>query len=82
MLRHSMRTNLTLKGVDERIIDAIMGHTTKEMADRYRHIAADNTRGPMRAALELPPLPSPRPAFDPDLPDAMLDVFDYALRPA
>ena len=27
-------------GVDEKRIDAMLGHTTKEMGDRYRHIRA------------------------------------------
>jgi integrase len=37
-LRHSFASNCALKGVDERIIDAWMGHQTKEMRERYRHL--------------------------------------------
>ena len=38
VLRHSFASNCAMKGVDQRIIDAWMGHTTEEMRQRYRHL--------------------------------------------
>ena len=40
LLRHALRTNLYEAGVDEKLIDAWLGHTTSEMGDHYRHIRA------------------------------------------
>jgi len=36
-LRHSLRTNMYEEGVDEKRVDAMLGHTTPAMGDRYRH---------------------------------------------
>ena len=38
VLRHSMISCLAAAGVDQRIIDDIVGHTTEEMRRRYRHL--------------------------------------------
>jgi site-specific recombinase XerD len=38
VLRHSCCSALAAKGVDQRIIDEIMGHQTEEMRRRYRHL--------------------------------------------
>lgn len=38
VLRHSFASNLALKGIDQRVIDALLGHTTEEMRQRYRHL--------------------------------------------
>ena len=38
MLRHSARTNLYEAGVDEKVIAEIIGHTTVEVGNSYRHI--------------------------------------------
>jgi integrase len=43
-LRHSFRTNMWLEGVNEQIIDQMVGHTTKAMANRYRHIRNEHIR--------------------------------------
>lgn len=43
-LRHSFRTNMWEKGVNEAIIDEMVGHTTKAMAKRYRHIRNEHIR--------------------------------------
>lgn len=40
LLRHALRTNMYEVGVDEILIDAYLGHTTKEMGEHYRHIRA------------------------------------------
>jgi|GEM_PF-1666963 len=36
--RHSFASNLAAAGVDQRVIDEFMGHTTEEMRKRYRHL--------------------------------------------
>ena len=36
--RHSFASILAMKGVDQRIIDAMMGHQTEEMRARYQHL--------------------------------------------
>jgi site-specific recombinase XerD len=38
VLRHSFASNLALKGVDQRVIDELMGHETEAMRRRYRHL--------------------------------------------
>lgn len=42
--RHSFASNLAAKGVDQRIIDEFMGHTTEAMRRRYRHLFPSNRR--------------------------------------
>lgn len=37
-LRHSLASNLAVQGVDQRLIDSIMGHQTEEMRKRYQHL--------------------------------------------
>ena len=39
--RHSFASNLAAAGVDQRVIDELMGHTTVEMQKRYRHLFPD-----------------------------------------
>jgi integrase len=39
VLRHSFSSNMIAAGVDQRIIDEIMGHSTEEQRRRYRHLA-------------------------------------------
>jgi integrase len=36
--RHSFASNLAAAGVDQRVIDEMMGHTTEAMRKRYRHL--------------------------------------------
>ena len=38
VFRHSFASNLALAGVDERVVDALMGHQTEAMRKRYRHL--------------------------------------------
>jgi len=38
VLRHSFISNCAAKGVDQRLIDSWVGHTTEEMRKRYRHL--------------------------------------------
>ncbi|WP_197442752.1 tyrosine-type recombinase/integrase [Lignipirellula cremea] len=37
-LRHSFISNLASQGIDQRIIDEFVGHTSEEMRRRYRHL--------------------------------------------
>lgn len=38
VFRHSLASIMASKGKDQRVIDAILGHTTEEMTRRYRHL--------------------------------------------
>jgi integrase len=42
--RHSFASNLAAAGVDHRIIDEFMGHTTESMRKRYRHLFPQNRK--------------------------------------
>lgn len=41
VFRHSFASNCAARGVDQRLIDAWMGHQTEEMRKRYRHLFPD-----------------------------------------
>lgn len=41
VFRHSFASNCAARGVDQRLIDAWMGHQTDEMRKRYRHLIPD-----------------------------------------
>lgn len=47
--RHSFASNLAAAGVDQRLIDEFLGHTTEGMRKRYRHLFPNNKRSAMRA---------------------------------
>ena len=47
--RHSFASNLASLGVDQRIIDEFMGHTTEEMRKRYRHLFPSRKAEAIRA---------------------------------
>lgn len=38
LFRHSFASNCAAKGIDQRTIDATLGHQTEEMKKRYRHL--------------------------------------------
>lgn len=38
VLRHSFASNCAAKGVDQRLINAWLGHQTEEMVRRHRHL--------------------------------------------
>ncbi|MSR55674.1 MAG: site-specific integrase [Gemmataceae bacterium] len=42
--RHSFASNLAAVGIDQRIIDEFMGHTTEAMRKRYRHLFPQHRR--------------------------------------
>jgi integrase len=41
VLRHSFVSGLAAAGVDQRVIDDIVGHTSEDMRRRYRHLTPD-----------------------------------------
>jgi len=47
--RHSFASNLAARGVDQRIIDEWMGHQTKGLRRRYRHLFPEDRRSAIRA---------------------------------
>jgi len=47
VFRHSLASNFARSGVDQRIIDEILGHTTEEMRRRYRHLHPDSKSSAM-----------------------------------
>lgn len=44
VLRHSFASNLARRGIDQRVIDDLLGHTTEAMRKRYRHLFPDQRR--------------------------------------
>jgi len=42
--RHSIASNLAVQGVDQRLIDALMGHQTPQMTKRYQHLFPESRR--------------------------------------
>ncbi len=36
--RHSLASVMASRGVDQRLIDDLLGHSTEEMTRRYRHL--------------------------------------------
>ncbi len=49
VFRHSFCSNCAARGVDQRVINAWVGHQTEEMVRRYRHLIPDQ----QRQAIEL-----------------------------
>jgi integrase len=48
VLRHSFASNCAARGVDQRIINAWMGHQTDEMVRRYRHLIPSEHQAAIR----------------------------------
>lgn len=44
MFRHSFISALASRGVDQRVIDDMVGHSTDEQRRRYRHLYPDVTQ--------------------------------------
>lgn len=44
VLRHSFISNCAMKGIDQRLIDSFVGHTTDEMRRRYTHLFPSSKR--------------------------------------
>ncbi len=49
VLRHSFISNCAAKGVDQRLIDEWVGHTTDEMRKRYRHLIPSEEKKAIRS---------------------------------
>lgn len=49
VLRHSFASNCAAKGVDQRLIDAWLGHQTEEMKKRYRHLIPSTEQEAIRS---------------------------------
>ena len=49
VLRHSFASNCAAQGVDQRTINAWMGHQTEEMVRRYRHLIPDQQHRAMES---------------------------------
>ncbi len=52
--RHSFASNLASRGVDQRVIDEFLGHTTEAMRKRYRHLFPKDRRSVLSRASPLP----------------------------
>ena len=51
-LRHSFISNLACAGVDQRIIDEFVGHTTEAMRRRYRHLFPNVKQAALESVFE------------------------------
>jgi integrase len=49
VFRHSFCSNLAAQGIDQRLIDAWVGHTTEEMRRRYRHLVPSVEQAVMKS---------------------------------
>lgn len=49
--RHSFISNLASRGVDQRLIDEFVGHTSEEVKRRYRHLLPDVKQQAIRSVL-------------------------------
>lgn len=47
LFRHSLASNMACQGIDQRIIDATLGHQTDAMRRRYRHLFPSQQRAVM-----------------------------------
>jgi site-specific recombinase XerD len=54
VLRHSFASNLARAGIDQRVIDELMGHSTEAMRKRYRHLFLDQRRTAVHALFGAP----------------------------
>ena len=59
IFRHSFCSNCAAAGVDQRLIDAWVGHTTEEMRRRYRHLLPNQERQAIQTVFGLTAPSSP-----------------------
>jgi len=52
VLRHSFISLLAARGIDQRVINELAGHTTEAMARRYRHLIPDVKEAAIKKVLE------------------------------
>ena len=58
VFRHSFCSNCAAKGIDQRVIDAWVGHLSEDMVRRYRHLLPDQHQSAIAAVFgALPELP-------------------------
>jgi integrase len=55
VFRHSFASNCAARGVDQRLIDAWMGHQTDEMRKRYRHLFPNQEQAAILSVFSLAP---------------------------
>jgi site-specific recombinase XerD len=48
VFRHSFCSNCAAKGIDQRVINAWVGHQTEEMVRRYRHLIPNQQQAAIR----------------------------------
>lgn len=48
-----------MKGIDQRIIDSFVGHTTEEMRRRYTHLFPSSKKAAIEAVFGRPEMPMP-----------------------
>jgi site-specific recombinase XerD len=53
VLRHSFISNFARKGIDQRLLDAYVGHTTDAMREHYRHLHPDQLRSAVTAVFGI-----------------------------
>jgi len=58
VLRHSFISNCALMGIDQRIIDSFVGHTTEEMRRRYTHLFPSAKKAAIETVFGKAALPS------------------------
>jgi integrase len=52
-LRHSFASNCAARGVDQRLINAWLGHQTEEMVQRYRHLIPSHSASAIESVFGL-----------------------------
>ena len=61
IFRHSFCSTCAAAGIDQRLIDAWVGHTTEEMRRRYRHLLPNQERQAIQTVFGPKTVPSPSP---------------------
>jgi len=59
--RHSLASNMAAAGVDQRVINGILGHHTEEMERRYRHLLPRNQQHALASLFPPASVPAGRP---------------------
>jgi integrase len=56
--RHSLASNMASSGVDQRVINEILGHSTEEMERRYRHLLPQKQEHALNSLFQSKPAPT------------------------
>jgi site-specific recombinase XerD len=54
VFRHSFCSNCASAGIDQRLINAWVGHQTEEMVKRYRHLVPDQQQKAIAEVFNMP----------------------------